>query len=105
MRAPNNEPGDPSIDNAGEDGAVAGTEARGAGNENLGAVASKIAHDFNNILAVFALPLEALRMSPDGLPSKDLQEILERGIAYAEDLSRRISALAGALNGGSDEED
>ena len=105
MHARKKKSGESSRDDAGKKADTAATETQGARNENFGAVASKIAHDFNNILAVFALPLEAMRMSPGGLPAKDLQEILERGTAYAEDLSRRISALARALNGGNDAED
>jgi hypothetical protein len=84
-------------------GDAAKGSAAGAG--NLGAVASKISHDFNNILAIFELPLEAARINPAGLDEAQIHQLLEQGAAYAADLSKRIAALARALNGERAEEE
>jgi len=82
---------------AGGNGDAAKASAPGAG--SLGAVASKISHDFNNILAIFELPLEAARINPAGLDAAQIHQLLEQGATYAADLSKRIAALARALNG------
>jgi hypothetical protein len=101
MHAPSNEPHEVSSPSMDDQGSSSAPEDR----RELGALAAKIAHDFNNILAVFALPLEAMRLNPGGLDPAQLRQILERGAAYAEDLSQRIGDLARTLNGESADEE